>query len=244
MKQLLIFLLTITTVAHSQVVFNVPEIEVPVSEYINLPVEIETSGETVGSLEFALNFDSQYLEFENITVTAKAQEWLTYTQDWEGEKVRWGGYDASFGNFTISNTTELFTVRFKVIDQNWTEIPITIGRKTAGTDLGWDIDVDNTDGYVNKMSLPFDTQPIDGIYGIVYPVPVKGPLTFELTVPDNGLYTIRVITYNGTLMKSTTRKFFSGYVSFQMDLSDLASAIYLLQVSNGRFVKTFKIIKK
>ena len=94
------------------------------------------------------------------------------------------------------------------------------------------------------MSLPFDTQPVDGIYGIVYPVPVKGPLTFELTVPDNGLYTIRVITYNGTLMKSTTRKFFSGYVSFQMNLSDLASAIYLLQVSNGKFVKTFKIIKK
>jgi len=233
MRLLLILLLTITTVAHSQVVFNVPEIEVPVSEYINLPIEIETSGETVGSLEF-----------ENITVTAKAQEWLTYTQDWEGEKVRWGGYDASFGNFTISNTTELFTVRFKVIDQNWTEIPITIGRKTAGTDLGWDIDVDNTDGYVNRMSLPFDTQPADGIYGIVYPVTVKGPLTFELTVPDNDLYTIRVITYNGTLMKSTTRKFFSGYVSFQMDLSDLASAIYLLQVSNGRFIKTFKIIKK
>lgn len=106
MKQLLIFLLTITTVAHSQVVFNVPEIEVPVSEYINLPVEIETSGETVGSLEFALEFDSQYLEFEEITVTAKAQEWLTYTQDWEGETIRWGGYDASFGNFTISKTNQ------------------------------------------------------------------------------------------------------------------------------------------
>jgi len=29
-----------------------------------------------------------------------------------------------------------------------------------------------------------------------------------------------------------------------MDLSNLASAIYLLQVTNGRFIKTFKIIKK
>jgi hypothetical protein len=244
MKPLLIFLLTITTVAHSQVVFNVPEIEVPVSDYINLPVEIETSGETVGSLEFALNFDSQYLEFENITVTAKAQEWLTYTQDWEGEKVRWGGYDASFGNFTISNTTELFTVRFKVIDQNWTEIPITIGRKTAGTDLGWDINVDNTDGYVNKRMYAFDTRPSDGIYGIVYPVPTIGPLTFDLTVPDNGMYLIKIVTYTGKIMKETTKKFFSGYVSFQIDLSNLPSSIYLLQVTNGKFVKTFKIIKK
>lgn len=68
-----------TTCAQSQVVFNVPEIDVPVSEFINLPVEIETSGEDVGSLEFALNYDPDYLEFVSITVTPKAQEWLTYT---------------------------------------------------------------------------------------------------------------------------------------------------------------------
>ena len=109
---LLTLLLLLTTSVQSQVVFNVPEIDVPVSEFINLPVEIETTGEDVGSLEFALNYDPDYLEFVSITVTPKAQEWLTYTMDWEGETVRWGGYDASFGSFTISNTTELFTVRF------------------------------------------------------------------------------------------------------------------------------------
>jgi len=45
-------------------------------------------------------------------------------------------------------------------------------------------------------------------------------------------------------MKETTKKFFSGYVSFQIDLSNLPASIYLLQVTNGKFVKTFKIIKK
>ena len=74
---LLTLLLLLTTSAQSQVVFNVPEIEVPVSDFINLPVEIETTGENVGSLEFALNYDSDYLEFVSITVTPKAQEWLT-----------------------------------------------------------------------------------------------------------------------------------------------------------------------
>ena len=88
--------------------------------------------------------------------------------DWEGETVRWGGYDASFGTYTISNTTELFTLRFRVISQDWDTIPITIGRKTAGTELGWDIEVENTDGYVNKRMAPFDTRPVDGIYGLVY----------------------------------------------------------------------------
>ena len=63
---LLTLLLLLTTSAQSQVVFNVPEIEVPVSEFINLPVEIETTGEDVGSLEFALNYDKNYLEFVSI----------------------------------------------------------------------------------------------------------------------------------------------------------------------------------
>ena len=98
--------------------------------------------------------------------------------------------------FTINNTTELFTVRFKVTNQDWDTIPITIGRKTAGTELGWDIDVENTDGYVNKRAMPFDTRPADGIYGMVYPVPTLGPITFDLTVPDNGDYIVRVVNYS------------------------------------------------
>ncbi len=180
----------------------------------------------------------------SITVTPKAQEWLTYTMDWEGETLRWGGYDASFGNFTIINTTELFTVRFRVTDQNWTEIPITIGRKTAGTELGWDIEVENTDGYVNKRSMPFDTRPTDGIYGIVYPVPTKGPITFDLTVPDNGDYVIRVLNYGGLEFLKERKSFFSGWVQFQMDLSSLPQGVYLLHITNGQFVKTFKTIKQ
>ena len=241
---LLTLLLLLTTSAQSQVIFNVPEIEVPVSEFINLPVEIETAGEDVGSLEFALNYDKNYLEFVSIEVTVKAQEWLTYTMDWEGETVRWGGYDASFGSYTISNTTELFTVRFRVIDQNWTEIPITIGRKTAGTDIGMDIQVENTDGYVNKRMMPFEVQPADGIYGMVYPVPTIGPITFDLTVPDNGEYLVRVISYSNREYLRSKRTFFAGWVQFQMDLSTLPQGVYLLQVTNGKFVKTFKTIKK
>ena len=241
---LLTLVLVLTTSVQSQVVFNVPEIDVPVSDYINLPVEIETAGEIVGSLEFALNYDPNYLEFVSITITPKAQEWLTYTMDWEGETIRWGGYDASFGNFTISNTTELFTVRFRVTNQAWDTIPITIGRKTAGTELGWDVEVENTDGYVNKRSMPFNTSPTDGIYGIVYPVPTKGPITFDLTVPDNGYYMIRVLNYGGSEFLKQRKKFFAGWVQFQMDLSSLPQGVYLLHITNGQFVKTFKTIKQ
>ena len=155
-----------------------------------------------------------------------------------------GGYDASFGNYKFTNPTELFTVKFKVKHQNWTEIPITIGRKTAGTELGWDLSVDNTDGYINRKMTPFDVRPEDGIYGMVYPVPTRGPITFDLTVPSNGDYYINVITFSGERINQYKKTFFSGYVSFQEDLSFLPQGVYLLQVTNGRFVRTFKIVKQ
>jgi len=239
-----LLVLFIKSSAQSPVKFIVPEIEVPASEYIDLPIVIETNNNTVGSLEFALNYDPTYLEFSEVIVTTDAQQWLTYTMDWNDEKVRWGGYDATFGSYNFVNPTELFTIRFKVIDQNWAEIPITIGRKTAGTELGWDISVDNTDGYINKKSLPFEVQATDGIYGIVYPVPTKGVLNLELTVPNNGDYDINVLTYGGKNYGTIRKRFFSGYVSFQMNLNYLAQGIYLLQITNGNFTKTFKILKQ
>ena len=244
-RNLLVFLLVLfLNNTQAQVKFNVPEIDVPVSEFINLPVVIESNNNEIGSLEFALNYDPTYLEFVGITVSPTAQEWLTYTMDWQGETVRWGGYDRSFGTYSITNDTELFNVRFRVIDQDWTEIPITIGRKTAGTELGWDIDVENTDGYVNKRSMPFDVQPVDGIYGLVYPVPTTGPINLELSVPESGDYRIILLDFAGKNYGEYNRRFFSGYVAFQLTLTDISSGIYLLQVTNGRFIKTFKILKR
>ena len=91
--------------------------------------------------------------------------------------------------------------------------------------------------------MPFEVTPIDGIYGIAYPVPTTGRITLELTVPENGEYKVIVTDFLGKKHGVYIKKFFSGYVSFRVDVRDLATGIYLLQVTNGRFVKTFKIIK-
>jgi len=91
--------------------------------------------------------------------------------------------------------------------------------------------------------MPFLVPSIDGIYGIAYPVPTTGLITLELTVPDNGEYKVVVYDFLGNKYAEYTKKFFSGYVSFRVDVRDLSTGVYLLQVTNGRFVKTFKIIK-
>jgi hypothetical protein len=222
--------------------FTVPGITVSPSNTIDLPVTIQTNGNNVGSLEFELNYDQSILQFSEIMVSEKAQQWLTYTMDGGNGKVRWGGYDKTYGQHTIVNPTELFIVKFNVLDPNWSQTPITVGRKTAGDVQGWDIPVSNTDGYVNqnKMALPLVE---DGIHGKAYPIPTNDIITLEVSLPISGDYNVIIYNLGGNVLQNKKQRFVKGLISIEENLHPYPSGVYLLQIANNKFAKTFKIIK-
>ena len=241
LRYIIIALLSINSL-YSQVQFQVPGITVSPSSTIDLPVVIQTNGNGVGSLEFALNYDQSILQFSEIILSEKAQTWLTYTMDTGNGKVRWGGYDRTHGQYTITNPTELFILKFTVLDPNFTQTPITIGRKTAGDVQGWDIAVTNTNGYVNmnRFAAPLDE---DGINGRAYPVPTNDVVTVDLSLPVSGDYNIIIYDLNGNVLQNKKQRFVKGDNLIQENLHPYSSGIYLLQITNVKFVKTFKIIK-
>ena len=241
LRYIIIALLSINSL-YSQVQFQVPGITVSPSSTIDLPVVIQTNGNGVGSLEFALNYDQSILQFSEIILSEKAQTWLTYTMDTGNGKVRWGGYDRTHGQYTITNPTELFILKFTVLDPNFTQTPITIGRKTAGDVQGWDIAVTNTNGYVNmnRFVAPLDE---DGINGRAYPVPTNDVVTVDLSLPVSGDYNIIIYDLNGNVLQNKKQRFVKGDNLIQENLHPYSSGIYLLQITNVKFVKTFKIIK-
>ena len=241
LRYLFIALLSINSL-FSQVQFQVPGITVSPSNTIDLPVTIQTNGNLVGSLEFALNYDQSILQFSEIILSEKAQTWLTYTMDTGSGKVRWGGYDKTHGQYSITNPTELFILKFTVLNPNWTTTPITVGRKTAGNVQGWDIAVANTDGYINynRYAAPLDE---DGINGRAYPVPTNDIITLDLSLPVSGDYNIIIYDLNGNVLQNKKQRFVKGNNSIQENLHPYPSGIYLLQITNTKFVKTFKIIK-
>ena len=241
LRYLFIALLSINSL-YSQVQFQVPGITVSPSNTIDLPVTIQTNGNVLGSLEFALNYDQSILQFSEIILSEKAQTWLTYTMDTGNGKVRWGGYDKTHGQYSITNPTELFILKFTVLNPNWTTTPITVGRKTAGNVQGWDIAVVNTDGYINynRYAAPLDE---DGINGRAYPVPTNDIITLDLSLPVSGDYNIIVYDLNGNVLQNKKQRFVKGDNSIQENLHPYPSGIYLLQITNTKFVKTFKIIK-
>lgn len=241
LRYIIIALLSINSL-YSQVQFQVPGITVSPSNTIDLPVVILTNGNGVGSLEFALNYDQSILQFSEIILSEKAQTWLTYTMDAGNGKVRWGGYDRTHGQYTITNSTELFILKFTVLDPNWTQTPITIGRKTAGDVQGWDIAVASTDGYINmnRNATPIDE---DGINGRAYPVPTNDIVTVDFTLPMSGDYNIIIYDLNGNILQNKKQRFVKGDTSIQENLHLYPSGVYLLQIANTKFAKTFKIIK-
>ena len=242
LRYIFIALLSINSLS-SQVQFQVPGITVSLSNTIDLPVVIQTNGNVVGSLEFALNYDQSILQFSEIILSEKTQTWLTYTMDTGSGKVRWGGYDKTHGQHSITNPTELFILKFTVLNPNWTTTPITIGRKTAGDVQGWDIAVVNTDGYVNmnRNAAPLDE---DGINGRAYPVPTNDIVTLDLSLPISGDYNIIIYDLNGNVLQNKKQRFVKGDNLIQENLHPYPSGVYLLQITNVKFVKTFKIIKQ
>jgi len=240
-RYIIIALLTINSL-YSQVQFQVPGITVTPSSTIDLPVTIQTNGNTVGSLEFALNYDQSILQFTEIVLSEKTQTWLTYVMDTGNGKVRWGGYDKTHGQYSVNAPTELFILKFNVIDPNWVTTPITVGRRTAGDVLGWDIAVTNTDGYINynRTGIPLDETKIQGI---VHPNPTDGLVTVDLILPVSDYYKITVFNINGSELRRRIERYIKGVNILEEDLTSYPSGTYLLNITTRDFTQTFKIIK-
>ena len=238
-----VILLLVLQPLYSQVQFQVPGITVLPTQTIELPVTVLTNGNTVGSLEFALNYDQSILQFSEIVLSEQAQTWVSYTMDAGNGKVRWGGYDRSHGGHSITVPSELFVLKFIVLNPNWILTPITVGRKTAGDVQGWDIAVTNTNGYINykRTATPIDETKINGI---VRPNPTDGLVSIDLILPISDHYRISVVNMSGTELRRRVEYYIKGANITEEDLSSYTSGTYLLNITSKDFTKTFKIIKK
>jgi hypothetical protein len=157
-------------------------------------------------------------------------------------RVRWGGYDKTHGQYSVNTPTELFILKFTVINPNWITTPITIGRKTAGDVQGWDIAVANTDGYINynRTGIPVDETKIQGI---IHPNPTDGLVTVDLILPVSDYYKITVLNLNGSELRRKVELYIKGANILEEDLTSYPSGTYLLNITTRDFTQTFKIIK-
>lgn len=242
MLRWVIILILLSQSLYSQVQFQVPGITVPASSTLDLPVVIQTNGNVVGSLEFALNYDPTILQFSEIKLSSTSQTWLTYTMDNGNGKLRWGGYDNTYGSYSITQPTELFIIKFTVLDQNWTTTPITISRKTAGDAQGWAIPVTNTDGYINYNRLGIFVEK-NVITATASPNPTSTISKIDLILPLSSTYYINLYDFNGNLLRSYKEFYLKGYNSLEVDLTPYQNGVYILRITDNKNQKSIKLLK-
>ncbi len=77
----------------------------------------------------------------------------------------------------------------------------------------------------------------------VYPNPTSGIATVTIDVAQFTTTKVDIYSINGSLLQTKTLEITSGVTTQQIDISNLASGIYMLTVSQKNSSKTFKIVK-
>ena len=93
---------------------------------------------------------------------------------------------------------------------------------------------------MNRNAAPLDE---DGINGRAYPVPTNDIVTVEASLPISGDYYIIVYDLNGNVLSNKIFRLVKGLNTFEENLHTYPSGVYLLQIANTKFAKTFKLIK-
>ena len=81
---------------------NFPELGVDEGDKVSVPVTLKTNNIDLGSLQLAMKFDQDLLEFNSLVSELKSSYWLTFLNTSDNE-IEWGGYDPSFNQNLVNN---------------------------------------------------------------------------------------------------------------------------------------------
>ena len=76
---------------------------------------------------------------------------------------------------------------------------------------------------------------------VAYPNPTSGILTVESSFTKEETYTIELINASGQVILNQKINILGG--KFDIDMSDVSSGLYLLQIRTGRTVQSIRLIK-
>jgi len=170
--------------------------------------------------------------------------WIDYNHDGDfvdaGEKVVTGSSKSAAtlsGTFTVPTTATLGATRLRV-SMKYNAAPTSTETFSYGEVEDYTVNITNT------TLKEFSTTGIEGeIIGnespnyTLYPNPVTDVL--NISVPEQGSYSVKVLNSRGQIVKSITLSNESKF-----SVSDLSSGVYLIQINDGRKITSNTFIKQ
>jgi hypothetical protein len=177
-----------------------PNLSVNEENLVEVPVSVKTNGQQLGSLQLAMNYNSELLDFKGIRAESKIGGWLSFMNP-NDNVVEWGGYDPTLNTKLLNDNELAFTLQFisKQIQSDWMVSPLYVTRKHAGDTSARDLKITPTDGIVQIMRVG-DIGTLTGDM-MVYPNPVDDLVNVKFKVTENGSTWLGIYSLDGREIK-------------------------------------------
>jgi len=177
-----------------------PNLSVNEENLVEVPVSVKTNGQQLGSLQLAMNYDSNLLDFKGIRAESKIGSWISFMNP-NDNVVEWGGYDPTLNTKLLNDNELAFTLQFisKQIQSDWGVSPLYVTRKHAGNTSARDLKITPTDGIVQIIRVGN----IGELTGemMVYPNPVEDLVNVKFRVTENGSTWLGIYSIDGREIK-------------------------------------------
>jgi hypothetical protein len=224
---------------------NYPSISVNELNLVDIPVKVKSNEFEIGSLQLAMKYNQNLLEFKGLNNNSKVGNWITFLNPNDGV-IQWGGYDPTNNNNSLKNDEVVFTLQFvaKKIQTEWDASPLYITEKYTGNLQAEDLNITPSNSIVKLYKLSNSILSQTENFR-VFPNPTDDYITVAFKVNTPGNFWLSIYDLNGKECKVILNNQLSqGKYEYFTSLGNLSSGEYIAVLKNKKELFSEKIIKQ
>lgn len=203
---------------------NMPQISVDENSIVSVPVKLISNGD-IGSLQLALAYDKNLLDFKKIEASTKTSNWMTFTNANDGV-IEWGGFDNTSNKNLVKNNEILINLNFLALSPqaDWDRSPLYVIRKFAGDYNATDLSITPTNGIV---SIRASRVVNNDSKLVISPTPNYGKALVNFTINDDEMVFVGLYNNLGVLVHTVFEgKLNKGDYIYPLDITNLPAGVY------------------
>lgn len=231
----------------SSIEVNLPNLSVNSGNLVEIPVTVKTGGKDIASLQLALLYDQDLLEFKDVTNSEKSMQWLSSINPTSGI-IEWAGYDPSANkSYMIPDNYEVFKLRFIALKPqvDWDASPLYTSRKFSGDNQSKDLSITAANGILIVAKMAGPSNQLDNFEIKAFPNPTTGEISFEFAVKHSGQVKLAIVDLNGSeQFVILDQDMPAGKYVYSSNINQLINGLYVASLQAVDQTNATKIIKK
>jgi hypothetical protein len=225
---------------------RMPEVEVNEGNLVSVPVSLRSNDGPIGSLQLAMYYDPELLEFKSVETEAKTMNWMSFINPVDNV-IEWGGFDTTANQNLVNDGEKLFSLQFIALrpQSEWANSALQVSRKYSGDSNSKDLKITPTNGIITINKIDASVANLGNSNIRVYPNPTSGYVNVAFRVTKPGNTTLYILDIMGRrVFELLDQKMPEGKYNYSFDLGNLADGVYNAVIDTEALGRDYaKIIK-